>query len=513
VVKEVEFSPDSNTLGILRLPMGFIHMPVGGFGQTARGSLELWEVANGRRRGPFQVPPTSRAPAFLPDGKALVWMEQRGKVFLAVVDNAGQVRPFGAANPQNQPLPLAVAPDGKTLAMAPEAGIQLWDVASRQEGRGLEDSANTACLAFSGDGQTLAAATGDGAFQLWKVASGKKHYQPFPGHRGWISCVAYSTDRRTVATGSFSDGTIRLWDVGTGKEIRCWEAHRVGSYPKSGPLSLTFSPDGKTLASGGHDQVLRLWEVSTGKEIRHFREEQQPGSSHHLRFSPDGKTLASMTQNGTVRLWTIEGEEVRRFQEPDPSSARLRISGAQDLAFSADGKFLAASRGKVIRLWETATGREAHRFEGHTGMVCALAFSPDGRTLASAALPGTPLFADSATPEFVRLWDVATGKERRLARDVPDKRGPQTPRQTQPDGRYITALGFFPDGRTLVGGGSDGVIYVWDLTKDTPAHKAYGHKEMVTCLALCPDGQRLASASGDHTALVWNLADLKRAGR
>jgi RNA polymerase sigma factor (sigma-70 family) len=493
LVKEVVFSPESKTLGVLRLPPPGLHMSLGPYGQTPRGCLELWDVAEGKRTGRFQAPPASRALALLPDGKALVWIEA-GRASLKAADTGREIRAFGPNNRSDRAL--ALTPDGRTLAVASAKAIQLWDVGTGETKGVLKDSANRACLAFTRDGQTLAAAGDDGAFQVWDVASGKKRYPPFPGHGNSVASVAYAPDGKTLATCCAIDGTIRLWEAATGKEIRRWEAHR-GLNPTFGPLSLAFSPDGKTLVSGGQDQMLRLWEVAGGKEIRHFPETEPKALAFHhkLQFSPDGKFVATMNYSGAVRLWTLTGKEVRRFQEASSDPSRLGPSRA--LVFSADGKFLAATGGKVVRLWETATGREVRRFEGHTSNVTALALSPDGTALASAGMRGG-----------VRLWQVATGKQGRLLRKpLLGTVEPISLWQRLP-ASPVTALAFGPGGRALLGGDSEGTLSVWDLARDRPARKVYAHKELVTGLAVSRDHQRLATASGDRTVLVWDLARL-----
>jgi WD40 repeat protein len=173
------------------------------------------------------------------------------------------------------------------------------------------------------------------------------------------------------------------------------------------------------------------------------------------------------------------------------------------VAFSADGKILAASRGKVIYLWETATGREVCRLLNPTADVTALAFSADGRTLASTGYE-----------DKVRLWEVANGTEKQQLRvpkgDLPDRLQPTGFRVPHPPAGPFTALAFCPDGKTLLASGRmDNLIYTWDLAGHRLLARAGGHKGNVRCLVVSRDGKTLASASADGTVLVWSVADLK----
>src|SRR5207245_2662533 len=152
--------------------------------------------------------------------------------------------------------------------------------------------------------------------------------------------------------------------------------------------SLVFLPGGKRLVSGSFDQTVRFWDVSTGKEV-----EQLPRFEKEvlrIACSPDGKLLAVVVHGDTIRLWDLERrKEVRSFNGDYP-------------VFSPDGRKIACADGKRVQLRETATGKLLHSFMGHTDDIWALAFSPDGKSLASGQL------GQDAT---VRLWEISSGKE------------------------------------------------------------------------------------------------------
>src|SRR5262249_18248612 len=227
--------------------------------------------------------------------------------------------------------------------------------------------------------------------RLWGAATGKELRQLPCRGRGSILIV--SPDGKTLA---ICGNMIALWDVASGTKVREWKGHQLGTY------HLAFSPDGKLIASASwNNDPVRLWEVATGKELRQFA---LPANISALGFSQDCKVLAIGDMTGSVQLL-------------DPSTGKLVRQSLQTkeevmtLAFTPDGRTLAvgsrisAPRGQPmpskLRLWELATGQVCHLFEGKNIGVQSVAFSPDGRTLVSAG--GTGIW----------LWDVPTSKELR----------------------------------------------------------------------------------------------------
>jgi RNA polymerase sigma factor (sigma-70 family) len=469
--------------------------------------LELLDVDTGGSLHKIGAPlMRARRLPLTDDGKAVFWVGRSGKVYLRDVDGGRVIREFDGGSVADR---LALSPDGRTLAVASERSVRLWDATAGTKGRLLEGSGRCGSLAFSRDGKTLAGGTFEGTFQLWDTATGERLLKPPTGHEGAVRAVASSPDGKTLATYCAGDGAaggdggaIRLWQASTGKEIRRWQTP-AGQYDASRPTSLAYSPDGKALAAAW-DGTVRVWDAGTGKEVRRFsgRQGARPGQSH-LRFAPDGKLLATRDSDGAIRLWTSAGEERLTLQ-----GAGLRewdAIGVRALAFSPDGRLLAGSQGADVRLWEVATGKELSRLTGGAPLVTALAFSPDGKSLATAG-----------NGDAVSVWEVATGRERRRlvgrtsAAWLLDPEGYRNPDIAA---AYFNALEFAPDGQTLLGGRGDGGVYVWDVTADRPAHKVYGHKEAVTCLAVSGDGKTVASASADRTVLVWDLAALRQALR
>jgi WD40 repeat protein len=193
-------------------------------------------------------------------------------------------------------------------------------------------------------------------------------------HKERVSTVTFSPDGKLLATASWDD-TVRLWEAATGKEIRTLPH-------KSHVLSVAFSPDAKRLVSAGWDVAMRLWDVDTGKEIRSLTGHQDTVLC--VAFSPDGKQLVtgslmpddgSPVRDDSVRLWNVAtGKEIRTLKGHKVSVCSV--------AYSPDGKRVAsAGHDQTVRLWEVATGREALTIKQHKFVVSSVAFSPDGKRM------------------------------------------------------------------------------------------------------------------------------------
>jgi WD40 repeat protein len=401
---------------------------------------------------------------------------------------------FGGHN--GDQMAAAFSPNEKMLASVDCDGtLRLWDLDTGRELRKILQPAGHPSMrpVFSPDGKTLVLSDGY-RIRLYDLSSGQELH-PHEGHESDVDTVAFAPDGKTLATSSYLDRTVRLWDV-TSAEQR--HVLRHPDYVRS----AMFFPDGRTVISDGGGSLIRFWDVTTGRETRSLQVE---GKQDFLRtdLSADGRLLLAFTYSpgelGSAPLRTTAWElptGKRLFQWEDPRDAD-RI--ADTAAASPDGKVVAAGEWFAVRLREAATGKNLLSLRAPETFTLwgAPVFSSDGRRLAVLSYrqreDGTRSYRDD---HGVRVYDVRTGK--------------QLHHFLSPS--WLTAATFSPDGRMLAAGGNGGIRLI-ELASGATRLRLKTPEGHVRSLAFSPDGRRLASGMSNTTVLIWDVSPPLPGGR
>ncbi|HUE72151.1 MAG TPA: serine/threonine-protein kinase [Pirellulaceae bacterium] len=288
-----------------------------------------------------------------------------------------------------------------------------------------------------------------------------------------VNAVAFSPDGKRLASAG-GDGTVKIWNSGTGKVLQTFQAHT------DSVVSVAFHPDDKHLASLGADRKVKVWNSTIDPAQEVFvgpcNASRKFGTAYTVAFSADGRHLAAASDEA-VGVWDWKN---RKRLHGLPGSGHNFHS--IPVAFSGDGRLASGTYGEGLKLWDQETGLLLRTFPAHRHPVSALAFSPDGQWLASASFDRS-----------VKLWDTTTGG---LV-------------HTFLHTGTVDCVAFSPDGRRLVSAGEDKTVRIWDVTTGREVLGLRGHTGRCGCVAFSPDGRRIASASTDGTIRFWDATELR----
>ena len=321
----------------------------------------------------------------------------------------------------------------------------------------------TAC-AWNPRGTACLSGSNDGTLKLWDAATGRELLS-LTGHARSVTCCAWRPDGSRLLSGS-SDKTLKLWDAASGMELLSLTEH--ASYV----LCCALSPDGSRLLSGSGENTLKLWDAASGKELLSLT--GHANCVNCCAWSPDGSRLLSGSLDNTLKLWDASnGREVLSLQG--------HASSVLCCAWSPDGsRLLSGSDDNTLKLWDAASGRELLSHTGHTNWVNICTWIPDGSRLLSGSLDKT-----------LKLWDAASGSELNSLTE---------------HASYVLCCPWSPNGSLLLSGSSDNTLKLWDTASGKELRSLTGHTDWVWCCAWSPDGSRLLSGSADNTLKLWDAA-------
>ena len=486
------------------------------------GSCKMWDLNTGEERLTVTVASGISSVAFSPDGQRLatagkenfarVWDTTTGRELMRLVGHKGILHS------------VQFSANGRQIATSgSDSTLRVWDANTGEQVQTLQSpKSGVGNLNVSPDSQHIYATVGDFSVAGWSLTDGKleqvlegcafntsnltsfgmdfvnqrvathrdgqivaRSLLPLhdelllSGHTDTVNTAAFSPDSHLLATGSGNwnvsiDNRAIIWDVTTGRRLIVLEGHR-------GPVNaLVFLSDGERILTGSADGTAALWNVRTGKRLQHF---DVHGTVRALALEPDESVFmtAGWDDGGRVRLWELEtGHQVTVLEAPSTNNT------LESLDYDPKAQLLAVgSRADGVIVWDAKTYDSVARLTTPGEWVTAMAFSPDGRTLATGGSSGG--IGSHGTTD-ITLWDTSTWTITTTLRG-------HTAR--------VMSLVFHPDGHRLVSGSADGTVRLWDLAHGKEVLTLRSHTGGVTSVAFSPDGRALATGSYDKTAMLW----------
>ncbi len=481
------------------------------------GKVCVWNVPERNLAHSFRSQSQAIEVAFSPDGKTFAMTDARNEILLRDFSTGRLLgRLIGHFSSVSG---LAFSPDNNTLCTCgDDKRVVVWDLRRKKIVTNLGVGySEYYCLALSSDGKYLACGCKNGRIKIWNLQT-MKESETLHGHTKPVWSLAFSPDGKNLLSSSVSN-EIRLWNLEKPGEMRVLREHTQIV------RDLVFGPDSKVAFSAGNDRTIICWSIPQGRTITQLG----PSSNTGLTFGSKGKKLAigrlrsvyiRDVKSGkeealpyqyagySIVAWSANGEKLATANVPlrggkkseiivwDPDTKK-RLCSFQEgiervkaLAISPDGKIVAAGDWQFaepefnlksfVRLWDTTSGKLSFKLP-YSWSICALAFSPEGKTLAVA----THIHKNLGK---IHIWDIRSGTElfALLAHPRPN------------------SLAFSPDGDYLASASVDSTVMLWNLRKRQLTQDLEGHSDAVTTVTFSPDGKRLISGDLAGQIIVWN---------
>ena len=492
-----------------------------------------------------------------PDKQRIAFLDGGGVISLWELATKGP--PRKVASDARVASSIAFSPDGRAILVPKPASLSVLDSTSFQNIAQTAVDGDVSKVVFSPSGRRLMTAEFEKSRHVATVRDAKTRavLARFSGHGAAIYDLAMTPDERIAVTGS-SDGTVRVWDAASGRELRTLDANLAHPARTTSIWSIAVSPDGTRVAAAGNDRLIRMWTIATGDALLAAHEHH--GAIGEVAFSPDGRVLASSDQAGHVRvrdastgrvlfrlppatralsslafspdgrlLMTQTSGGETRYWDASTGAARGDLPGVRSgaLTFTPDGSgVLARDTSRIVRLFAATSGAEIRAFgvaqphddeRANLGTPSSVSVSPDGKHLAVARWD-----------QQIHVWDLASGA---LVRTVPGLLHVQY----SPDGKlFATALGqiskratklqlglvdamtgavvhtlptgveaaFAPDGKTLAAL-HEGALEIWSTMTGQRLRRTAAHGAI--SFVLSADGKRVATGGSDGTVTIWAL--------
>ena len=325
------------------------------------------------------------------------------------------------------------------------------------------------------------------------------------GHRLLVNSVSYAPDGKTLASGS-RDKSVKIWDTATYQCLRTLRGHHESVW------SVCYAPDGKTLASASWDKSVKIWDARTGKCLCTLQEHRDGINS--VCYAPDGTTLASASADKLVKIWDTGTYKCI-------STLKGHKKSVWSVCYAPDGKTLAsASEDRMVKIWHIATGKCLRVLKGHTSCVLSVRYAPDGKILATVS-----------DDKSVKIWDMNTGQclhtlwgHSAYINNIcyaPDTKAsdfltsgyckkysgqPLIPAVIM---TLITKYLVHQGGILAVAGGYDKnighTVKIWDTNTGQCLHRLKVYLEMMFAVCYAPNGRTLASGGSDGIITIWDV--------
>ena len=432
-------------------------------------SVEVWDIATAQpiaTLGGFEdivvdvaFDPTGRLfAAGVRNGQVTVW-DTAGFEAAASPEAMAAVAGGGGSNDAGGLVYLSFIDEG-SLVLGFLGQVELWDIAQREQPRfTLIDKAKlTRAVAVTPDLTRLATAGQDGTTQIWDLATGE-HILSLVRHPSPIHAV------------NFGPGTDRLYTLDREGLFRVWDARPYALGEKAtltvdrGVFDIQLNPDETEMVLGNAGGPASTWDMATGE--RRFVMAGDVGGVYRVAYDPQGDRVATVGTDNQIRIFdATTGELLLQFSGHGEGVTADLFPGTLDIAFSPDGTRLAsAGADGLAKVWDAATGRELLTFAGHTDSLHSLAWSPDGRIIATSS---------DEEDTSVILWNPDSGEIiHRL------------------EGHLFRAWGlaFSPDGTRLITGGARGVIKAWDVATGENLYTVLDESDDIGSVTFTPDGE------------------------